>query len=354
MRARRSAVHRAGAALARYPIVFFPLSTSAESPPGALNAAAAAKLAAYERGGGAVVRGSATPAAIAAALAATHHLRVVEGMPDAVFARSSDPAYAGFLIATNYGDEPRTYANVRVRTYANDRARSASGTVITLPRVHLGARDGAVIPLPLRAAQGDKIGDGEPHLACEASRRARRPELVEGATLALRADARLPIAASARRTVAAGEALVYSADLYEDGMPAFVLQNALVRIVVSPQAGARAFAFEDLASGDNAFTSVGALRDDVALEPPLSTADRIAKYTHDFPPEHSTAATPAPRSPRATAPRCCAARMKPPTPARTARASSARFALRPASASSPSKSAPRSPENPPNSQGNSP
>lgn len=66
-------------------------------------------------------------------------------------------------------------------------------------------------------------------------------------------------------------------------MPAFVLQNALVRIVVSPQAGARAFAFEDLASGENAFTSIGALRDDVALEPPLSTADRIAKYTHDFP-----------------------------------------------------------------------
>jgi hypothetical protein len=28
---------------------------------------------------------------------------------------------------------------------------------------------------------------------------------------------------------------------------------------------------------------VGALRDDVAIEPPLSTTDRIAKYTHQFP-----------------------------------------------------------------------
>ena len=56
-----------------------------------------------------------------------------------------------------------------------------------------------------------------------------------------------------------------------------------VRVVVAPDAGARAFVFEDLASGRGVFTSVGAMRDDVAIEPPLSTTDRIAKYTHDFP-----------------------------------------------------------------------
>ncbi len=259
-----------GDALARYPIVFFPLSTSAESPPGALNAEAAAKLDAYASRGGIVVRGEASPEAVAAALLAAHHQRIVEGLPDAVFARSTDPAFAGFLIVTNYGDRPRSYANVRVRT--------EPGKLITLPRVALAARDAAVIPLPLRQVQGDKTvrqPPGDNVLP-------RHPDLVEG-SLALRGDAHIAVPAAARRSVPVGKALVFSADLFQDGLPVFVLQNALVRVVVSPNAGARAFAFEDLATGDNAFTSVGALRDDVALEPPLSTTDRIARYTHDFP-----------------------------------------------------------------------
>ena len=97
--------------------------------------------------------------------------------------------------------------------------------------------------------------------------------------------------------VAPGRSEARVFDVYEDGTPAVVLQNARVRIVIAPDAGARAFVFEDLEasvpyeSGSvealrqpaSIFTSVGALRDDVAIEPPLSTSDRIAKYTHDFP-----------------------------------------------------------------------
>ena len=72
-------------------------------------------------------------------------------------------------------------------------------------------------------------------------------------------------------------------DLYEDGFPVAVLQNDLVRIVVSPHAGGRAFVFQDLSKPGTGFDTVGALRDDVAIQPPLSTTDRIAKYTHQFP-----------------------------------------------------------------------
>jgi hypothetical protein len=70
-----------------------------------------------------------------------------------------------------------------------------------------------------------------------------------------------------------------------------------VRVIISPEAGARALAFENLESQsvhdssrvtdrsrpNSVFSSVGALRDDVAIEPPPSTSDKIAKYTHDFP-----------------------------------------------------------------------
>jgi hypothetical protein len=77
--------------------------------------------------------------------------------------------------------------------------------------------------------------------------------------------------------------LVTSGDVYRDGSQAVTFDNGLVRLIVSPDAGARAFVFEDDATRRNAFTSVGGLRDDVAVEPPLSTTDRIAKYTHQFP-----------------------------------------------------------------------
>jgi hypothetical protein len=84
---------------------------------------------------------------------------------------------------------------------------------------------------------------------------------------------RVPIGRSESRVI----------DAFGGGDETVILQNSLVRVLVSPLAGGRAFVFEDLATHANVFTSVGALRDDVAIEPPLSTVDRIAKYTHQFP-----------------------------------------------------------------------
>ncbi|HEY5258698.1 MAG TPA: hypothetical protein VIJ12_10030, partial [Candidatus Baltobacteraceae bacterium] len=72
-------------------------------------------------------------------------------------------------------------------------------------------------------------------------------------------------------------------DFFADGDLAFVLTNRYVRVIVSPGAGARSFVFEDLATRANAFTSIGALRDDVASPLPPSARDYIAAYTHPMP-----------------------------------------------------------------------
>jgi hypothetical protein len=98
----------------------------------------------------------------------------------------------------------------------------------------------------------------------------------------LREDAWLAAPGSISAAVQSGRSEVRRADVFGDGSDAVVLQNALVRLVIAPAAGARAFTFEDLSDGSNVFTSVGAMRDDVTLEPAISRTDYLAKFTHDF------------------------------------------------------------------------
>ena len=81
----------------------------------------------------------------------------------------------------------------------------------------------------------------------------------------------------------ANAARAYAEDVYRDGEGAIVLENDRVRIVAAPNAGGRAFIFEDRLRHTNAFTTVGALRDDVLIAPPLSQVDKIAKYTNQMP-----------------------------------------------------------------------
>jgi len=115
--------------------------------------------------------------------------------------------------------------------------------------------------------------------ASEAAAVATAPAVA--ATLRLRPDAALAVPTF--RPVPPNGAIAYRADVFRDGEPAVVLDNGLVRLVVAPEAGGRAFALVDDRTGRNVFTTVGAMRDDVAREPPRSTSDRIAAYTHDFP-----------------------------------------------------------------------
>ena len=78
-------------------------------------------------------------------------------------------------------------------------------------------------------------------------------------------------------------ATAVSADLYRDGTNAVILENDLVRLIISPAAGSRAFVFQDKRSWRNIFTSIGSLRDTLGTEPPISARDYIGKYTHQFP-----------------------------------------------------------------------
>ncbi|HVS45392.1 MAG TPA: hypothetical protein VMS32_01875, partial [Verrucomicrobiae bacterium] len=83
--------------------------------------------------------------------------------------------------------------------------------------------------------------------------------------------------------IALGASEASVVDFFADGDAAIVLSNHFVRAVISPGAGARSFVFEDVATQRNAFTTIGALRDDVASPQPPSARDYIAAYTHPFP-----------------------------------------------------------------------
>ncbi len=69
-------------------------------------------------------------------------------------------------------------------------------------------------------------------------------------------------------TLRKGEAVVFAYDVDRDGFDDYVLENEFLRLIVSPNAGARAFALINKRTGANVFTSVGGLRDKfVELDP---------------------------------------------------------------------------------------
>ena len=70
------------------------------------------------------------------------------------------------------------------------------------------------------------------------------------------------------RTVPAGEAIAYELDVFHDEMPTYVLDNGIVRVVVSANAGARVLSQDQRT------------RDSVANPPTPSPRDYIADYTH--------------------------------------------------------------------------
>jgi hypothetical protein len=314
--------------LGRYPALVLP---HVPADTGRFDRVAMAALRGYERAGGIVVR-RAGSRALRDALAQARHKPVAADAGDATYAE--DPASgAGFLTLENYDDVPRAYPHPAIRRLDGSTVRFAPFTI--------GARDALLLPvdIPLHTyvagfaqadvlqtsscpvvALGAAVGateldvtrstagsmcttrfvlaaeDGprvvsvvsrDPHFALSPSGRvtsfagAGVPEQVPSgaASLPIRNDlsveAPLPFAIS-------GGAIAYVQDVYRDGFPCVVLANDAVRLIISPAAGGRAFVFED-GRGRNAFDTIGALRDDVAIAPPPSQTDRIAKYTHQFP-----------------------------------------------------------------------
>ncbi len=146
--------------------------------------------------------------------------------------------------------------------------RSARGAQSVAGSRGLGLqRDGTVVPVHYRP-----IPHGDPYTI------AGLP-----AQIFLRDDVKLPGNGVLGEAIPERQSVVRRADVFEDGSSAVVLQNARVRVIFSPDAGARGFVFEDVRNMANVFTSVGALRDDVTVEPPPSKTDKIAAYTHQFP-----------------------------------------------------------------------
>src|SRR5947209_10098073 len=111
------------------------------------------------------------------------------------------------------------------------------------------------------------------------------------------ADSAIPLAPQARALVpsitrAAPGVHAYRTDVFEDGAQDVVLQNSRVIAVAVAAGGARVVSFGTYVHDprdanrvlyENVFDATGALRDDVTVQPPPSTTDRIAKYTHLFP-----------------------------------------------------------------------
>jgi hypothetical protein len=84
--------------------------------------------------------------------------------------------------------------------------------------------------------------------------------------------------------VPAGTARAWIGAGFGSGDTTVTLANVRVVAVIVPNGGARLVAFAERGQpGYNATNATGALRDDVLIEPPASTTDRIAKYTHSYP-----------------------------------------------------------------------
>ncbi len=221
--------------------------------------------------------------------AQTRHLPIIGGAQE----RLADYAGHGGRVIRYLGDDPPATALRAIGTpvlrgvdgallrgggYAFvDALNYASHPVVAHPVVADGSLRAALAPLSIPARSAILVPLGR---TAEARNAPLAPSPRASATLPIRPDARL--ATQAFRAVAPHEAIAYRADVYGEGRPALILENSLVRIIVAPDAGARAFVFEDKRSRANVFTSVGAMRDGVSVQPPPSTSDHLGAWTRAF------------------------------------------------------------------------
>ncbi len=209
-------------------------------PPGLRNLAFIAtvnqKLAAYRARGGQIVA-SASAAAIAHPAAG--------GIPNAVLLVDPDERY-GMLSVVNYSNTPQHVSQARL---------SAENLNAAAPAFTVPPRNASLIPI---AVPGHLF----PHVA--RLQRSAQPQA---------AGERVPLRTASWLTG-------HGQDVYQDGYPAVILENASLRLIVSACAGARAFIFEDKRSKENLFTTAGAFRDAWSPQLPPSERDYIGRYTH--------------------------------------------------------------------------
>jgi hypothetical protein len=228
------------AQLRAYPVLIVPQS----GVPLPYIASVRDKLARYEHPGGRVVS-----SARFANVRAPH----AGGIENAVLLAGRDGRFA-FLDVVNYG---RTALHTRA-------ARVHAGRFsATVPALTVAPRDAVLLPLGAAVAMSPA------------------PVML---SLSKHENAGTPIPLRPGSHITApplnNTAAVYRADVYRDGYPAVVFQTSLARLIVSPCAGARALVFEDRATHENLFTTVGGFRDAWTPELPPTSRDYIAKYTH--------------------------------------------------------------------------
>jgi amino acid transporter len=327
--------------LSRLAILFLPLGPT--DLPAAFAPVVRARLERYAAAGGIVVdlRRKLQASDAGEAMRKARRPRVVDFVPGAMYARSTDGTGPGFLTIPNYDDQPKVIEKVVLRI--------AGKAAITLKNLVVPAHDVLITPIALRLhafdpgfPEGSELVGSDCPLSVGTRNYKRGPQptlvipmhqsecrvylLLDGAArtfrsppgrgdviylgnspnsefdlnfhpsaetcdcftigsiahVPLRRDTVLTTFVEEMANIDAG-AVARRRDMFLDGNPATIIENALVRVVVAPMAGARAFVFEDKARSTSVFTTVGGLRDDVTIEPPLSTSDRIAKYTHQFP-----------------------------------------------------------------------
>ncbi|HEY0797630.1 MAG TPA: hypothetical protein VGD50_00695, partial [Candidatus Baltobacteraceae bacterium] len=273
-------------ALHNLPILIVPFLPVPTATTAQLTTAAQVRLKQYAQAGGIIVPlshalgGGALPNTLVTSattlseglvrltLHAARHVRVVSFAPGASFAPTSDGSGLGFLTIPNYRTTNTQYDAITLHPSPHQR--------IVVHGVEVRAREVLIEPIAMRS--GALI---TPPACRWCNVSVTSLLLPPGELLPIRRDQFLPMAPW--QPLPPGKAKASLEDVYREGSDAAVLQNSGIGIVISPNAGARAFIFEDLKTGTSIFTTVGALRDDIQTEPPLSTVDKIAKYTHQFP-----------------------------------------------------------------------
>lgn len=211
----------------RYPFLIVPRAVAAAFIPGVHE-----RLTRYARAGGRVL--AAPPDVVS-----PHN----GGIADATVLLGTDGS--AFFDLVNYDDVPRAVPRTALAL--------PGGRVWTVGPLRVAARDAVLLRFPAAHAAAPSEAASAPALPDGNAPLAGGPQIIED-------------------------------DRADDGYLRVTLQNANVRMTLAPAAGARAFTFTGTGGcAANVFTSVGSLRDDAAVQPPLSPTDRIGKYTRSFP-----------------------------------------------------------------------
>jgi hypothetical protein len=140
----------------------------------------------------------------------------------------------------------------------NLRLGNNSAEPITLTRTSI-----LVNSLPLKLAPDEEVTSTYTYNFAPGTRSALNPFVVNISDGRTTEAARMNFVALRK-----GEAVAFAYDIDRDGFDDYVMENEHLRLIISPNAGARAFALINKRTGANVFTSVGGLRDKfVQLDP---------------------------------------------------------------------------------------